>query len=222
MHRGLARPDAARTSSRCATAAGSPPCSCSWSSSSRRASTSRTGSGSDVDAQTADVLDRWESVLGRLETDPMSLAGELDWVAKLALLRGLPRPRRPRLGPRRGCTSSTCSTATCAPTRASRTGCRRAARWRASPPTPRSSAAVTTPPDDTRAWFRGECLRRYADAGRRRVVGLGHLRRARAATRCSGSPPSSRCAAPGRTSAPCSTPARPAADLLRALNRLGA
>jgi Pup amidohydrolase len=44
--------------------------------------------GSDVDAQTADVLDRWESVLMRLSTDVGSLAGELDWVAKLQLLEG--------------------------------------------------------------------------------------------------------------------------------------
>jgi Pup amidohydrolase len=44
--------------------------------------------GTDVDAQTADVLDRWESVLLRLTTDRDSLAGELDWVAKLQLLEG--------------------------------------------------------------------------------------------------------------------------------------
>jgi Pup amidohydrolase len=42
--------------------------------------------GSDVDAQTADVLLRWESVLSRLEADPMLCARELDWVAKLRLL----------------------------------------------------------------------------------------------------------------------------------------
>ncbi len=42
--------------------------------------------GSDVDAQTADVLQRWESVLTRLERDPMECATELDWVAKLKLL----------------------------------------------------------------------------------------------------------------------------------------
>src|SRR5690606_13467132 len=42
--------------------------------------------GSDVDPQTADVLRRWESVLTRLERDPMECAGELDWVAKLKLL----------------------------------------------------------------------------------------------------------------------------------------
>ena len=42
--------------------------------------------GSDADSQTVDVLRRWESVLDRLERDPMSLSGELDWVAKLRLL----------------------------------------------------------------------------------------------------------------------------------------
>ena len=26
------------------------------------------------------------------------------------------------------------------------------------------SRAVSTPPEDTRAWFRGECVRRYGDA----------------------------------------------------------
>ena len=33
------------------------------------------------------VLDRWEAVLGALETDPMSLARQLDWVAKHQLVR---------------------------------------------------------------------------------------------------------------------------------------
>ena len=34
------------------------------------------------------MLARWESVLTRLEADPMQLADELDWVAKLRLLEG--------------------------------------------------------------------------------------------------------------------------------------
>src|SRR5690242_19480761 len=42
--------------------------------------------GSDADAQTVDVLARWESVLDRLSPDPMECATELDWVAKLKLL----------------------------------------------------------------------------------------------------------------------------------------
>ncbi|RJS47208.1 depupylase/deamidase Dop [Nocardioides cavernaquae] len=43
--------------------------------------------GADADAQTVDVLRRWESVLTRLEDDPMLCAGELDWAAKLKLLQ---------------------------------------------------------------------------------------------------------------------------------------
>ncbi|MDN4162023.1 depupylase/deamidase Dop [Nocardioides abyssi] len=42
--------------------------------------------GADADPQTVDVLARWESVLDRLERDPMLCARELDWVAKLQLL----------------------------------------------------------------------------------------------------------------------------------------
>jgi proteasome accessory factor PafA2 len=34
----------------------------------------------------ADILRRWEHVLTHLETDPMALAGQLDWVAKYQLL----------------------------------------------------------------------------------------------------------------------------------------
>ncbi len=47
--------------------------------------------GTDADEQTRDVLGRWEDVLNRLETDPMSLSGELDWVAKQELLEGYRR-----------------------------------------------------------------------------------------------------------------------------------
>src|SRR6185437_1553901 len=40
------------------------------------------------DPDTREVLERWASVLTRLERDPMECARELDWVAKLALLQG--------------------------------------------------------------------------------------------------------------------------------------
>ena len=42
----------------------------------------------DPDPDTVDVLERWESVLVRLESDPSSLSRELDWVAKLSLMQG--------------------------------------------------------------------------------------------------------------------------------------
>src|SRR5450432_2345575 len=44
--------------------------------------------GADVDDMTADVLDRWESVLTRLADDPMQTSRELDWTAKLEILNG--------------------------------------------------------------------------------------------------------------------------------------
>ncbi len=44
------------------------------------------------------VLDRWEQVLGALESDPRSLATQLDWVAKLGADGGLPRATWMRLG----------------------------------------------------------------------------------------------------------------------------
>src|SRR6476620_11395995 len=47
--------------------------------------------GADADDQTKDVLARWEDTLNRLENDPMSLAGELDWVAKRELMEGYRR-----------------------------------------------------------------------------------------------------------------------------------
>ena len=43
------------------------------------------------------VLSRWESVLGDLERDPMTLDGQLDWVTKLLAAPGLHRPRRARV-----------------------------------------------------------------------------------------------------------------------------
>src|SRR3954451_11561236 len=44
--------------------------------------------GGDVDEHTKSVLARWESVLSRLERDPLECAKELDWLAKLRLLDG--------------------------------------------------------------------------------------------------------------------------------------
>src|SRR5246500_2062714 len=119
--------------------------------------------GDDVDEITADVLDRWESVLNRLAEDPMLLSKELDWVAKLELLEGY-RTRdglawdNPRLQlvdlqysdirPDRGLYN------------------RLAARARMVRLVPEAEViqAVENPPDDTRAYFRGRCLQKYPDS----------------------------------------------------------
>ena len=116
----------------------------------------------DPDPDTVDVLERWESVLVRLESDPSSLSRELDWVAKLSLMQGyIDRDgidwRHPRLElvdlqysdvrPEKGLAQRLQS---------------RGALERITTDA-EVSRAVDTPPEDTRAWFRGECMRRYPD-----------------------------------------------------------
>ena len=118
--------------------------------------------GTDADAQTVDVLARWESVLDRLERDPMSLAGELDWVAKLRLLEQY-RQRdglewddaklqlidlqysdiRPEKGLYHRLVAGGRMTRLLDDTAIER--------------------AMHEPPEDTRAYFRGRCLEKYAE-----------------------------------------------------------
>jgi Pup amidohydrolase len=118
--------------------------------------------GADVDDITADVLDRWESVLTRLEGDPMSLSKELDWVAKLELMEGY----RNRDGldwdaPRLHLVDLQYSDV-----RLDRGLYNRLAergRMHRLVEEPAVQRAMTDPPEDTRAYFRGRCLAQYAD-----------------------------------------------------------
>ena len=104
------------------------------------------------------VLERWERVLSGLETDPMSLADQLDWVAKYRLLLGLKERHGldwsdPRLAAfdlqyhdirpekslfRRVGVESLVDDADAA-------------------------VGIDEPPPDTRAYFRGKCLQRWPD-----------------------------------------------------------
>nr|WP_305081024.1 MULTISPECIES: depupylase/deamidase Dop [unclassified Nocardiopsis] len=118
--------------------------------------------GTDVDPDTADILDRWESVLHRLGTDPMSLADELDWVAKLKVLEGY----RSRDGldwshPRLQLVDLQYSDVRADKGIYNRLVAR--GRMRRLLEEPEVERAVTEPPEDTRAYFRGRCLAKYAD-----------------------------------------------------------
>lgn len=112
------------------------------------------------DGHTAEVLRRWEQVLSGLGTDPMSLSGQVEWVAKLKLLQqyknrdamdwddarlGLIDLQwsdiRPEKGLyyrllQRGLMERLLSDEDIA-------------------------AAATQPPRDTRAYFRGQCIQRF-------------------------------------------------------------
>ncbi len=119
--------------------------------------------GADVDDLTADVLDRWESVLARLAEDPMLTSRELDWVAKLEILEGY--RARDRLGwghPRLQLVDLQYSDVR--PERGLYN--RLAARGRMVRLVSDADVAraVEQPPDDTRAYFRGRCLQKYPDS----------------------------------------------------------
>jgi hypothetical protein len=109
------------------------------------------------------VMNRWESVLNRLERDPMECAQELDWVAKLKLLQSyrdrdglewddaklhLVDLQYSDLRPEKGLYH-----------RLVRLG-----RMERLLDDATITAAMHDPPDDTRAYFRGRCLDKYPDS----------------------------------------------------------
>ena len=116
----------------------------------------------DLDEVSQDVLARWQHTIEVLRRDPMELDREVDWVIKKRMIEGYmerkglggdwehPQVRmldlqyhdtRPDKGlyfmlERKGNVERICSDE-------------------------EIQAAITAPPEDTRAYFRGECLRRY-------------------------------------------------------------
>jgi Pup amidohydrolase len=111
----------------------------------------------------ADVLHRWDSVLTGLEDDPMSMHRELDWVAKHRLLEAY-RDRDglswddPKLklidlqyhDVRRG--------------RGLYYRLAAAGKVERMVSEAETEGAMRRPPEDTRAYFRGNCIARYPDA----------------------------------------------------------
>ncbi len=117
----------------------------------------------DVDDLTADVLDRWEATLLTLADEPMRLAGKLDWVTKLQLMDGY--RTRDGIGwnhPRLQLVDLQYSDV-----RADRglyNKLAAAGRIERLLDEQDVRAAVTNPPEDTRAYFRGRCLQQYPDS----------------------------------------------------------
>jgi proteasome accessory factor A len=110
---------------------------------------------------TLDVLDRWESVLDRLGRDPMLLADELDWVAKLRLLEGY--RERENLGwasHKLQLVDLQYSDVRQDKGLYNRLVARGAMKTLLDPAA--TKLAMTDPPEDTRAYFRGRCLAKYA------------------------------------------------------------
>lgn len=115
----------------------------------------------NIDTQTADVLARWESVLTRLESDPMSLAGELDWVAKLKLLQSY-RDRDGLDWDHAKLHLVDLQYADLRPDKGLYFRLVNSGRMQRLLADPEIEHAVHHPPEDTRAYFRGRCLEKYA------------------------------------------------------------
>jgi proteasome accessory factor A len=107
----------------------------------------------------SDVLQRWEATLEALETDPGSLSGTVDWVAKRALLTAYAE--------RDGLAWDSPRLAALAlqyhDLRPARSLARRLGLERISTDA-EVTAAVSEPPTTTRAYFRGKCLQRFASS----------------------------------------------------------
>ena len=116
--------------------------------------------GVDADSGTTEILRRWVAVLDDLAEDSSRLAGQLDWVAKRQILEGY----RSRDGldwsdARLGLVDLQYSDVR--PDKGLYHRLVRNGRMELVVSPEECLAAVHTPPEDTRAWFRGECVRRY-------------------------------------------------------------
>jgi proteasome accessory factor PafA2 len=117
----------------------------------------------ETDEVTDDVLDRWEGILEGLETDPLTRAKDLDWVAKLSLMEAY----RDRDGLEWSDPKLKMIDLQYHDVRRSKglyhklLGSGKIARL-VSPE--EVEHAVDNPPVDTRAYFRGESLRRFSDS----------------------------------------------------------
>ena len=106
------------------------------------------------------MLTRWESVLDRLASDPMSLSNELDWVAKLSLLEGY-RDREGLEWSAHKLQLVDLQYSDVRPDKGLYNRLVARGRMRRLVSDEEIDRAVVEPPEDTRAYFRGRCLSKY-------------------------------------------------------------
>jgi proteasome accessory factor A len=110
------------------------------------------------DDQGREIVRYWESVLTALESDPMSLANQLDWVAKYRLIDGY-RERHGLAWDDARLAAMDLQYHDLRPDKglAGRVGLERICT------DDEVDFAISEPPADTRAYFRGKCLQRWGD-----------------------------------------------------------
>ncbi len=122
-----------------------------------------TSEGEEPDEASTAVVDRWIDLLDRLETDPSSCAREVEWLAKLRVLDGM--RRRDQIGwdhPRLAALDL--QWADLRPERSVYRKLAAAGAVETIVTQEEVERAIAHAPTDTRAYFRGECIRRYPEA----------------------------------------------------------
>jgi proteasome accessory factor A len=117
----------------------------------------------DPTPDNGEILSRWEAILAALEEDPLSLHRELDWVAKHRLIQSY----RDRDGLKWDDPKLRLVDLQYHDVRRDKGLYYRLVETGQIERLVADSevdAAVSTPPEDTRAYFRGECIRRYPDS----------------------------------------------------------
>jgi Pup amidohydrolase len=117
----------------------------------------------DDTPENREVVERWESVLRGLETDPRTLSAQLDWVAKLRLLEGY----RERDGLAWSDAKLRAIDLQYHDVRRDRGLYHRLAhsgKVERLATDEEVERAIMEPPEDTRAFFRGRCISKYPDA----------------------------------------------------------
>jgi proteasome accessory factor A len=116
-----------------------------------------------IDPITKDVLQKWEETLEALARDPMELHTRIDWVMKKAMIEGfMERKSQDWSSPQ--VEMLDLQYHDLRPDKGLYYLLERQGRAERIVSDEEINAAIHTPPDDTRAYFRGECLKRYGGA----------------------------------------------------------
>jgi len=115
-----------------------------------------------TDEQTEDVMDRWGRMLEDLGKDPALCAGVVDWVAKWQMLESY-RHRDGLSWESMKLQAIDLQYSDVRPDRGLAGRLEERGRLERLFSDTQVAEAVTHPPSDTRAWFRGECMRRYGE-----------------------------------------------------------
>jgi proteasome accessory factor A len=116
----------------------------------------------DEDPMSHDVVQLWGRILQTLETNPMSLVGEVDWITKLSIMNGY-RNREQMLWNDSRLAAIDIQFSDLRPDKGLARVLQQKGKMEIMFSEEQISQAVANPPTDTRAYFRGNCVSKYVD-----------------------------------------------------------